>query len=82
MKKIVFLFCFISLFACSKSEDILLVPSNSAEVSQITNDDLVLVDGLIQLKITKEEAINRGVPASEYDLVEETLAPTTRRQWG
>lgn len=43
------------------------------EVSHISNYDLNLVEGLIQLKISKEEAIKRGVPASEYDLVEETL---------
>ena len=72
MKKIIFLFCFIFLFACSKSEDIPLIPDN-IEVSHITNDDLALVDGFIQLKISKEEAIMRGVPASEYDLVEEAL---------
>ena len=73
MKKIIFLFCFITLFACSKSEDVSPVPDNSIEVSHITNDDLALVDGSIQLIISKEEAIERGVPASEYDLVEETL---------
>ena len=73
MKKIIFLFCFIILFACSKSEDVPLVPDTSVEVSHITNDDLILVDGLIQLKISKEEAVSRGVPASEYDLVKETL---------
>ncbi len=73
MKKIIFLFCFISLFACSKSEDIPLIPDN-IEVSHITNDDLALVDGSILLTISKEEAVKRGVPASEYDLVEETLA--------
>ena len=73
MKKIIFLFCFITLFACSKSEDVSLVPDNSIEVSHITNDDLALVDGYIQLVISKEDAIERGVPASEYDLVEETL---------
>jgi len=74
MKKIIFLFCFITLFACSKSEDITLVPDNRIKVSHITNDDLVLVEGLVQLNICKEEAINRGVSASEYDLVEETLS--------
>jgi hypothetical protein len=42
-------------------------------VSHVSNDDLVLVDGLIQLKISKEEAVSRGVPASEYDLVREAL---------
>ena len=73
MKKIIFLFCFITLFACSKSEDVSLVPDNIVEVSHITNDDLALVDGLIQLKISKEEAVSRGVPASEYDLVKEAL---------
>jgi hypothetical protein len=72
MKKIIFLFCFIFLFACSKSEDIPLIPDN-IEVSHITNDDLALVDGFIQLKINKEEAIMRGVPASEYGLVKEAL---------
>lgn len=72
MKKIIFLFCFISLFACSKSEDIPLIPDN-IEVSHITNDDLALVDGLIQLKISKEEAVSRGVPALEYDVVKEAL---------
>lgn len=73
MKKIIFLFCFITLFACSKSEDVSLVPDNSIEVSHITNDDLALVDRSILLTISKEEAVKRGVPASEYDLVEETL---------
>jgi hypothetical protein len=73
MKKIIFLFCFIILFACSKSEDVPLVPDNSVEVSHITNDDLVLVDGLVQLNISKEEAVNRGVPNSEYDLIYEQL---------
>ena len=73
MKKIIFLFCFITLLECSKSEDVSLVPDNSIEVSHITNDDLALVDGYIQLVISKEDAIERGVPASEYDLVEETL---------
>ena len=74
MKKIIFLFCFITLFACSKSEDVSLVPDNSIKVSHITNDDLALVDGFIQLIISREDAVKRGVPASEYDLVEETLA--------
>ena len=78
MKKIIILFCFITLFACSKSEDVSLVPDNSIEVSHITNDDLALVDGYIQLVISKEEAIERGVPASEYDLVEETLIKHNR----
>ena len=73
MKKIIFLFCFIFLFACSKSEDIPLIPDN-IEVSHITNDDLALVDGFIELIFSKEDDIERGVPASEYDLVEETLA--------
>ena len=73
MKKFLFLFCFISLFACSKSEDIPLIPDNNIEVSHITNDDLALVDGSIQLTIGKEEAVKRGVPASEYDLVKEAL---------
>lgn len=73
MKKIIFLFCFISILSCSKNDGIPLVPSNSIEVSHVCNDDLVLVDGLIQLKISKEEAVSRGIPASEYDLVEEAL---------
>ena len=60
MKKIIFLFCFITLFACSKSEDVSLVPDNSIEVSHITNDDLALVDGSILLTISKEEAVKRG----------------------
>ena len=73
MKKYVIFVCLITLWGCSKNEDILLIPDNSIEVSHITNDDLALVDGSIQLIISKEEAIERGVPASEYDLVEETL---------
>lgn len=80
MKKIIFLFCFITLFACSKSEDVSLVPDNSIEVSHITNDDLALVDGLIQLIISREDAVKRGVPASEYDLVEETLVRHNKRR--
>lgn len=81
MKKIIFLFCFITLFACSKSEDVSLVPDNSIEVSHITNDDLALVDGSILLTISKEEAVKRGVPASEYDLVEETLIKHNKAEW-
>jgi hypothetical protein len=73
MKKYALLVCLISIVGCSKSEAILSVPSMTEEVSHISNYDLNLVDGLIQLKISKEEAIKRGVPASEYDLVEETL---------
>jgi len=73
MKKIIILFCFITLFACSKSEDVSIVPDNSVELSHITNDDLALVDGLIQLKFSKEEAVSRGVPALEYDVVKEAL---------
>ena len=73
MKKILFFVCFITLFGCSKSETVPLLPSSAAEISHIRNDDLALVDGCIQLVISKEEAIERGVPASEYDLVEETL---------
>jgi hypothetical protein len=74
MKKYVIFVCLITLWGCSKNEDILLNPDNSIEVSHITNDDLALVDGFIELIISKEDAIERGVPASEYDLVEETLA--------
>jgi hypothetical protein len=74
MKKYVIFVCLITLWGCSKNVDIPLIPDNSIEVSHITNDDLDLVDGFIQLIISKEEAIERGVPASEYDLVEETLA--------
>lgn len=80
MKKIIFLFCFITLFACSKSEDVSLVPDNSIEVSHITNDDLALVDGFIELIISKEDAIERGVPTSEYDLVVETLVRHNKRR--
>lgn len=78
MKKFPLLFCLLILAACSKNEvipplDDLSSPASSVVVSHLNNDDLVLVDGLIQLKISKEEAVKRGVPASEYDLVEETL---------
>ena len=50
------------------------------EVSHITNDDLALVDGFIELIISKEDAIERGVPASEYDLVVETLVRHNKRR--
>ena len=73
MKKYVIFVCLITLWGCSKNVDIPLIPDNSIEVSHITNDDLALVDGSIQLIISKEEAIERGVPASEYDLLEKTL---------
>lgn len=73
MKKLCILICFIALFGCSKSETIPLLPSSTAEISHINNDDLAFVDGYIQLAISKEEAIKRGVPASEYDLVERVL---------
>lgn len=73
MKKYVFFVCLISIIGCSKNEAILSVPSITKEDSHISNYDLSLVDGLIQLKISKEEALSRGVSASEYDLVEETL---------
>lgn len=73
MKKYVFFVCLISIIGCSKNEAILSAPSITEEDSHISNYDLSLVDGLIQLKISKEEALSRGVSASEYDLVEETL---------
>lgn len=78
MKKFPLLICLLILAACSKNEvipplDDLSLPTSSVVVSHLDNDDLILVDGLIQLKISREDAIERGVPASEYDLVEETL---------
>ena len=79
MKKFPLLCCLLILAACSKNE-VIPPPDNisshtpSVAVSHLDNDDLTLVDGLIQLKISKEEAVNRGVPASEYDLVEGTIA--------
>lgn len=73
MKKILFLICFITLFGCSKSETIPSLPSSTLEVSHISNDDLALVDGYVQLIISEEEAIKRGVPASEYNLISEQL---------
>lgn len=77
MKKFPLLICLLILAACSKNEVISplddLSPVLSATVSHLCNDDLVLVDGLIQLKISKEEAIRRGVPALEYEIMKETL---------
>ena len=60
MKKFPLLFCLLILAACSKNEvipplDDLSSPASSVVVSPLNNDDLVLVDGLIQLKISKEE---------------------------
>ena len=76
-EKVSLLFCLLILAACSKNEVISplddLSPVLSATVSHLCNDDLVLVDGLIQLKINKEDALKRGVPESEYALVEETI---------
>ena len=73
MKKYVLFVCLVCIIGCSKNETILPVSSITEEVSHISNYDLSFVDGLIQLKISKEEALCRGVSASEYDLVEETL---------
>ena len=78
MKKFPLLFCLLILAACSKNEvipplDNLSSPASSVVVSHLCNDDLILVDGLIQLKISKEEALKRGVPASEYELMQKTL---------
>lgn len=78
MKKFPFLICLMILAGCSKNEvlsplDNLSSSSSDITVSHLNNDDLVLTNGLIQLKISKEEAVNRGVPASEYDLVESTI---------
>ena len=73
MKKILFLLCFIALFGCSKNETIPAPPPSDIETSHLTTDDMVLIDDIIHLKISKEEAIKRGVPASEYELLEETL---------
>ena len=50
-----------------------LGPFTSANKTHLNDDDLVLVDGSIQLTICKEEALNRGVSASEYDLVSEQI---------
>ena len=84
MKRFSVLVCLIMLAGCSKSEvltplDDRSSPVSSIVVSHLCNDDLVLVDGLIQLKISKEEAIKRGVPASEYNLVEKTLIEHNER---
>ncbi|MBO7640819.1 MAG: hypothetical protein J6S66_03585 [Bacteroidales bacterium] len=78
MKKFSLLICLIILAGCSKSEVILPLddlssPASGVAVSHLDNDDLVLVDGLIRLKISREEAIKRGVPVNEYDLVERTI---------
>ena len=58
MKKFPLLFCLLLLAACSKNEvipplDNLSSPDLSVTVSHLSNDDLVLVDGLIQLNISK-----------------------------
>ncbi len=79
MKKILFLICFIALFGCSKSETIPSLPSSDVKLSHINNDDLALVDGGIQLIINKEEAMKRGVSASEYDLINETITKHNSR---
>lgn len=78
MKKFPFLICLIILAGCSKSEvlsplDDLSLPASDVDVSHLGKNDLILIDDLIQLKISKEEAIRRGVSASEYDLLKETL---------
>lgn len=78
MKKFPFLICLIILAGCSKSEvlsplDDLSLPASDVDVSHLGKKDLILIDDLIQLKISKEEAIRRGVSASEYDLLKETL---------
>lgn len=73
MRKHLLIICCIVLLGCSKNEPILPEPVSEAAITHITNDDLDLIDGAIQLTITKEEAIKRGVPASEYDLVAATL---------
>ena len=73
MRKHLLIICCIVLLGCSKNEPILPEPVSEAAITHITNDDLDLIDGAIQLTITKEEAIKRGVSASEYDLVAETL---------
>lgn len=85
MKKLPLLICLLILAACSKNEvipplDDLSLPASSVVVSHLDNDDLILVDGLIQLKISREDAIERGVPTSEYDLVVETLVRHNKRR--
>ena len=85
MKKFPLLIYLLILAACSKNEvipplDDLSLPASSVVVSHLDNDDLILVDGLIQLKISREDAIERGVPASEYDLVVETLVRHNKRR--
>ena len=74
MKKIIILFSCLAILGCSKNEPVLPEPASEEAVSHITKDDLDLIDGTIQLIISREDAIKHGVPASEYDLMEEVLA--------
>lgn len=73
MKKYIIVFCLITLLGCSKNENDFASSSLCEEISHISNYDLALVDDSIQLITSREEAIKRGVPSSEYDRVEEAL---------
>lgn len=80
MKIVSFFICVILVIGCSKNEFIpSAFPSESAQMlssvksSHLNNDDLALIDGLIQIRISKEEAVKRGVSALEYDHLKEVL---------
>lgn len=73
MKKLLFLICAITIIGCSKNETTPSMSSSKAEISHLNDCDLDLVDGSIQLIISKEDAIDRGVSAFEYDLVKNLL---------
>ena len=80
MKKALFVICLILSVGCTKNEIVSPMASSepvktvsSAYPSHLNDDDLALIDGSIRLRISKEDALKRGVSVLEYDLVYEQL---------